>query len=91
MQGLAPLQNPIKLTINAFLAIPASWSTKKQEAAAKAQLSHTSRPDLDNIVKAVKDGLNKIVWRDDAQVVICNASKQYGHQPRVDISVLEQS
>lgn len=88
MQGTPLIQHPIKLTIQAFLAIPQSWSDKKQQAAAAGQITPTKRPDLDNIVKAVKDGLNRIAWHDDAQVVICNASKHYSLQPRVDIVIL---
>ena len=71
MQGLAPLQNPIKLTISAFLTIPKSWRAKKQAAAAAGLFTTTKRPDLDNIVKAIKDGLNGVAWHDDAQVVVC--------------------
>lgn len=88
MQKIPPLQSPIKLTLSAFLAIPKSWRAKKQVAAATGQLPHITRPDLDNIVKAVKDGLNGVAWQDDAQVVVCNAKKHYGVQPRVDIVIL---
>ena len=33
------------------------------------------KPDLDNLVKAVKDASNGILFIDDAQVWCCNASK----------------
>ena len=29
---------------------------------------HVKAPDLDNLIKSLKDGCNKIVWRDDCQV-----------------------
>ena len=35
------------------------------------------RPDLDNYIKAVLDGMNGIVWKDDAQVVELTAVKTY--------------
>jgi len=88
MQGIPLIQSPIKLTIQAFLAIPQSWSQTKQIKAASGLFTPTTRPDLDNIVKAVKDGLNRVAWHDDAQVVVCHASKHYGIQPRVDITIL---
>jgi Holliday junction resolvase RusA-like endonuclease len=38
-----------------------------------------TRPDLDNLIKAVLDGLNQSgVWTDDAQVVRLVSSKGYG-------------
>ena len=33
------------------------------------------RPDLDNIVKAVTDGMNGVVYQDDVQVAQCRAFK----------------
>ncbi len=36
------------------------------------------RPDLDKLCRACLDSLTGIVWRDDAQVVRLEASKDYG-------------
>lgn len=36
---------------------------------------HTQKPDMDNLVKLLKDALNKIVWDDDAQVCSTFARK----------------
>ena len=33
-----------------------------------APLRHTQKPDVDNLVKLIKDALNGVVWWDDAQV-----------------------
>ena len=38
---------------------------------------HTSRPDLDNLVKSVSDGLNGVAFRDDSQITELRAIKQY--------------
>lgn len=40
-------------------------------------LGDRRRRDLDNLVKAVMDGLNGIVWQDDSQVVTIRAAKRY--------------
>lgn len=82
----APLEGSVSLTIRAFFSIPVSWSLKKQRAAALGELRHTKRPDLDNVVKAIKDGANGVVWKDDSQVDDVRASKRYG-QPRVEVEV----
>lgn len=36
----------------------------------------TSKPDLDNLVKCVKDAMNQVVYDDDSQVVWLHAWKQ---------------
>ena len=38
---------------------------------------HTKRPDLDNLIKAVKDALHGICFKDDSQVISLVAEKRY--------------
>lgn len=48
------------------------------------------KPDLDNLIKAIKDALNGILWADDGQVTKILASKYYHEkqgQPRIEIQV----
>lgn len=68
-----PHDGPVELTIYAFFAVPKSWSKKRRNAAA----FHTSRPDLDNLVKLIKDALNGHAYVDDSAVVKMTASKNY--------------
>lgn len=86
MADVPPLEGPVTLVVRAFLGIPQSWSLKKQQAAAIGEVTPTKRPDLDNIVKAIKDGANGVTWKDDSQVIDVIASKRYG-QPRVEVEV----
>lgn len=44
------------------------------------RILHTVKPDLDNLIKAVTDPLNKILWNDDAQIVRIEATKSYLNQ-----------
>ena len=78
MAGTPPFEGPVKVTAFATFAIPASWS-KKRKAEARF---HTGKPDADNIAKAIGDGLNGILWRDDSQVSICIVAKVYGESFR---------
>lgn len=48
-----------------------------------------SRPDIDNVVKAVLDGLNKIAFTDDAQVVSLSAFKEFSEVAQVRVNVSE--
>ena len=46
---------------------------------------HTSRPDLDNIVKFYLDAMTGMFWKDDANVCTIEASKIYSNQGSVEI------
>lgn len=46
------------------------------------------KPDVDNMVKAVKDSLTGIVWHDDCQVVKVIAEKHYADtQPHITLEI----
>lgn len=44
---------------------------------------HVSRPDIDNLLKMVLDGLNGVAFADDAQVWHVTMGKQYGQAATV--------
>lgn len=69
---------PLRLQIIAVFPITASWPKWKREMAANGELWHVGKPDLDNIIKIACDGLNDVIWRDDAQICETSARKQYG-------------
>lgn len=49
---------------------------------------HTSTPDLDKLVRCVKDALTGIIWRDDRQVCFMkHVTKMYGRHPGVLVCV----
>lgn len=86
MAGQLPLAGPVRVVVTAVFPIPASWSRRKREAANW----HTGKPDGDNILKAVGDGLNGVCWNDDSQVASASIVKSYGSHPglRVEVSPL---
>lgn len=45
------------------------------------------RRDLDNLIKCVLDGLNKIAWNDDSQVVQLHVWKHVGQDAGVQVQV----
>jgi Holliday junction resolvase RusA-like endonuclease len=85
----APLAGPIKLTVLFLMPRPARLRWKKR---AMPRCWHASKPDLDNLVKAVKDALKGILWHDDSQVAELAASKLYCSGPEAPsvAVVLEQ-
>lgn len=62
-------EGPVRLLVSFYLPRPKSLP-KRVEA-------HTKKPDLDKLVRSVKDALTKVVWNDDAQVVQLKAEKHY--------------
>ena len=48
----------------------------------------TSKPDIDNLLKAALDALTDAgMWSDDSQVVQVNAAKMFGATPYMEISI----
>lgn len=87
------IAGPIHLSVDIYRATPKKYQTKpKQELIEKGLLLPTTKPDVDNYVKGVKDGISKIIWQDDSQIVNLNVRKFYSMTPRVvvHISYLEE-
>lgn len=87
MGGHKPLTGPLVVEIVAVFLIPPSYSKAKREAALAGQIRPTGRPDADNVLKAICDGGNGIVWRDDSQIVDARVIKRYGWGGQVMVNV----
>lgn len=80
MAGAAPIEGAIELSISAVYLRP---------KARRHDVWKTSRPDADNISKLIKDALNTVAWRDDAQVASLHVWKQFGPVPRTVVRIVE--
>mgnify|MGYP002144233137 CR=1 FL=1 len=60
---------PVKLTVDFRLPRP--------KAIGRRTPPHLKKPDLDKLVRSVKDALTKVLWRDDSQVTEIEARKGY--------------
>lgn len=87
MDGRPPIDGPVELKFVAYMAIPASWSLKRQRMALNDQLRPTARPDLSNLVKLCEDAMLKIVIRDDSLITDCHLWKRFSDRPRILIEV----
>lgn len=86
--GLLVMANiGFSVEIRAWFAPPVSWSAKKRQEALSGVLMHMVKPDADNVAKAVLDGLNGVVWRDDCQVCDLRVSKGYREAAMVEVVV----
>ncbi len=89
MAGRPLLEGACSCLIKIVLPIPASWSKKKQAAALAGTVYPLVKPDVDNVIKAIYDGMNGVVWRDDVQVIDGAQEKRYGATPMVQVWVME--
>ena len=61
----------------------------RKEKARAGEICATKKPDADNVLKAIKDAMNDVVYADDAQVVEISLIKVYGDDPRVEVAASE--
>ena len=87
MAGEPLIEDAAACNIFIYMPVPASWSDKKRRLALEGELLPTTKPDIDNVVKAVLDGCNGIVWWDDVQVVDLRVRKRYSGTPCVWVEV----
>lgn len=71
----------VMVVIEAVFPIPKSW-TRAKKAAAMAGKIPPGKPDIDNILKVVLDGLNDVAYEDDKQVVLTQCKKVYADTTR---------
>jgi Holliday junction resolvase RusA-like endonuclease len=81
IQGAIPEGLPITLRCIFYMPIPKSTPKKK------ITTYHIKKPDLDNLVKFVKDCLNGELWHDDSQVSELFAGKFYDENPRTELII----
>lgn len=77
----------LDVRILAYYTIPKSASQKKQRMMLDGIIRPIKKPDYDNIGKVICDALNKIAYRDDAQVVDAQVRKFYSETPRVVVTI----
>lgn len=75
--GWLKSDEPIRIHIGAYFAVPKSFSKAKRATAQQGDLYPTVKPDADNIAKVVCDALNDIAYNDDKQIVECVVRKRY--------------
>ncbi|RMV69966.1 Holliday junction resolvase [Pseudomonas caricapapayae] len=76
------------MELRIMVPIAASWSKKKTAQALAGEVMPTKKPDADNVLKAICDGINGIVFKDDVQVVNVSLSKRFSSTPGVYVRVV---
>ena len=89
MFGRPLLMGPVSVELDIRVSIPGSWSMKRKAAAVRGEVAATKKPDIDNVEKALFDGMNGVVWKDDVQAVQVTKRKRYAETPGVVVIVRE--
>ena len=87
MGASEPLEGALEAFIYVTFPVPASYSKKRTEACLSDSEKHIKKPDLDNVVKAVLDGMSDIVFLSDSQITSIHATKVYGEVAKVEVMV----
>lgn len=82
----APHTGPVTVHVLATFAPAQSWPKWRKQKAGAGLWPHTTKPDLDNLVK-ILDGLNGRAWVDDAQITGITAEKRFGEDARTVVRV----
>jgi len=88
-----PLGTPVTLGCLFYMPIPSSWSQKKKDCAKAGEITPTGTPDLSNLIKAVEDGAEKILWHNDSQIQCygtvdgVQTQKLYAREPKTLVEV----
>ena len=70
-----PFAGPVAVAIEFYFEIAKSHSKKKRLS--MIGQPHTQKPDVDNIVKSILDGLNGVAYTDDSLVFAISANKTW--------------
>ena len=89
MGSSEPLKTALEAFIYVRLPVPQSYSKKRTEACLSGLERPCKKPDLDNIIKAMMDAMNEVIYDDDVQIVNITATKLYAAKAGVDILIKE--
>lgn len=87
MGSRAPFDGPLSVQIRFRFEPPKSLTKRAGAALLNGEVAYTGTKDLDNCVKALLDGLNKVVFRDDVQIVRLLTTKVAAEKAGVDVRI----
>lgn len=91
--GRIPFGDKVAVTVCAEFVLPRPQGHYGKYGVKESAPKHpASRPDLDKMLRSIKDGMRMVVYSDDGQVVRVNTVKRYadpGEGPGVRIAVME--
>lgn len=75
-----PFKGKVDVSLSITKVPPKSWSNKDKYYALMGELPFTVKPDVDNVEKTLFDCLNKILFKDDCQIISNSTEKIFYYQ-----------
>jgi Holliday junction resolvase RusA-like endonuclease len=85
------LEGSVSVFIYISFSVPQSYTKRKREACLSGETKHTKKPDLDNVAKAIIDGMNGIIFKDDSQIINLHVTKVYAEVGKVEVLIREEN
>jgi len=73
---------PVTIHIVIGIPIPKSYTKKLRQQIEEGKFFPTKKPDIDNCIKSILDGLNGYAFADDKQVCSITATKTFMVEPK---------
>jgi len=89
MYGGEMMSGPVRIAVTAWYRIPKSASKKLKHQMEIGEVRPTKKPDIDNVMKIIMDGLTGVAYEDDKQVVEFRIDKFYDYEPKVTVLIEE--
>lgn len=84
------IEGAVNMNIVYAFRRPQSLSKKERNEIDNGKIvPKTTKPDIDNLTKAILDALNGIVWKDDAQVTQINIQKVWSAKDQIEVEIWE--
>lgn len=79
----------LKAVVKIYITPPKSVSKKKLQDMLGDVIRPTKKPDIDNVLKSLFDGLNKVAYNDDTQIIGVICEKHYSMCERLEVEIYD--
>lgn len=86
MTGQEVLRGAVQAWVEVEIEPPQKTSKKLRKSMMDGEVFPTKKPDADNVLKAILDACNGVVYLDDKQVVKLSMMKRYGERDITTVS-----
>lgn len=80
---------PVSVFVHCVFPVPQSVNKRTREMMLSGEMWPNNKPDGDNVLKAVLDGLNKVAYHDDTQVGAVVLTRAFGEEGCVQVEIMD--